>query len=330
MGRYLVTGAAGFIAARVCTQLLAEGHTVVGIDNLCDAYDVRLKEYRLRQLQNNPRFTFHYLDIYDRAGLFQTLLVPGGSSTPPFDAVFNLAARAGVRASVENPWIFVDTNTTGTLNLLEFSRQAGIPKFILASTSSLYGNNAPLPTPETASSDLPLQPYAASKKGAEAMCHAYHFLHGLDVTIFRYFTVYGPAGRPDMVMFRFTQWIKEGRPVRLYGDGTQTRGFTYVDDIASGTILGLKPVGYELINLGGHEVVSMNTMIAQLEALLGEKAKIEYGPAHPADMLANQADVSKACQLLGWAPRVGFEEGIRRLVEWYLSERSWAREVVTT
>ncbi len=324
MARYLVTGAAGFIASRVCELLLDEGHEVAGVDNLCDAYDVRLKHYRLRRLLDRKGFNFHALDISDTAGV--EALVGSGE---PFAAVINLAARAGVRASVENPWVFVNTNTTGTLNLLEAARKHGIPKFILASTSSIYGNDAPLPTPETASSDHPLQPYSASKKGAEAMCHAYHFLYGTDVTIFRYFTVYGPAGRPDMVMFRFVQWIKEGRPVRLNGDGSQSRGFTYVDDIARGTILGLKPVGYEIINLGGHEVITMNEMIARLEQLLGEKAHIEHRPPVKADMLANQADVSKARALLGWNDQVSLDEGMKRLVDWYLAERSWASQVIT-
>ena len=324
MARYLVTGAAGFIASQVCRLLLADGHSVTGIDNLCDAYDVRLKTYRLGKLTGQPGFSFYPIDISDRPALEKAVAEAG-----PFDAIFNLAARAGVRASVENPWVFVDTNMTGTLNLLEMARQHNIPKFILASTSSICGNDAPLPTPETTSSDFPLQPYAASKKGAEAMCHAYHFLYGLDVTIFRYFTVYGPAGRPDMVMFRFTQWIKEGRTVHLNGDGSQTRGFTFVEDIARGTILGLKPVGYEVINLGGHEVISMNAMIAKLEELLGEKAVVERQPAHKADMLANQADVSKARALLGWEARVGLDEGMRRLVDWYLAERSWASQVIT-
>jgi len=324
MANYLVTGAAGFIASRVSEMLLAQGHTVTGLDNLCDAYDVRLKQYRLARLKQRDGFTFYEMDVCDRPGLDRVF-----ESGSRYDAIFNLAARAGVRASVENPWIFVDTNMTGTLNLLEACRRFEIPKFILASTSSIYGNDAPLPTPETASSDLPLQPYAASKKGAEAMCHSYHFLYGIDVTVSRYFPVYGPAGRPDMVMFRFTQWIKEGRPVHLNGDGNQSRGFTYLDDIARGTILGLKPVGYEIINLGGHEVITMNEMIQRLEVLLGERAEIVRHTAHKADMLANQADVSKARRLLGWEAQVGLEEGMRRLVEWYLAERDWASQIVT-
>ncbi len=325
MANYLVTGAAGFIASKVCEFLLADGHTVTGIDNLNDAYDVRIKDWRLNRLRSTPGFLFYPIDICDRPGL-EKALESGG----PYQAVINLAARAGVRSSVENPWVFVETNVTGTLNLLEYCRQHAIPKFILASTSSIYGKDAPLPTPETTSSDRPLQPYAASKKGAEAMCHAYHHLYGVDVTIFRYFTVYGPAGRPDMVMFRFVQWIKEGRPVLLNGDGNQSRGFTYVDDIARGTILGLQPVGFEIINLGGHETITMNAMIAHLEGLLGGKAEVVHLPFHKADMIANRADISKARHLLGWEPQVGLSEGMRRLAEWYLQEREWASLVSTS
>jgi UDP-glucuronate 4-epimerase len=324
MARYLVTGAAGFIASRVCHLLLEDGHSVIGLDNLNNAYDVRLKHYRLERLAAKQDFHFQRLDICDRENLIDLLANNG-----PFDGVINLAARAGVRASVENPWAFVDTNLTGTLNLLEACRQFDIPKFVLASTSSIYGADAPQPTPESADSGLPLQPYSASKKAAEVMCHAYHYLYGVDVSIFRYFTVYGPAGRPDMVMFRFTQWISEGRPVRLNGDGSQSRGFTYVDDIARGTIAGLKPLGYEIINLGGHEPISMNEMVQRLEELIGCKANIELLPFHKADMMSNLADVSKARRLLGWEPRVELAEGMRRLVDWYRSERSWASQVIT-
>jgi UDP-glucuronate 4-epimerase len=324
MARYLVTGAAGFIASRVCDLLLEDGHTVVGLDNLNNAYDVRLKHYRLERLGGKQNFEFHRLDISERTGIFDLLGKSG-----PFDGVINLAARAGVRASVENPWAFVDTNLIGTLNLLEACRQFEIPKFVLASTSSIYGANAPQPTPESADSSLPLQPYSASKKAAEVMCHSYHYLYGLDVSIFRYFTVYGPAGRPDMVMFRFTQWINEGRPVRLNGDGSQSRGFTYVDDIARGTIAGLKPLGYEIINLGGHEPITMNEMILRLEELIGCKAKLEILPFHKADMMSNLADVSKARRLLNWAPQVMLADGMRRLVDWYRAERDWASQVIT-
>ncbi len=323
MARYLVTGVAGFIASRVVEMLLEAGHSVYGVDNLNDAYDVRMKEYRLKRLLPRAGFEFQKIDV---ASWEQVQSLAGKG---PFAAVINLAARAGVRQAVENPWVYIETNMTGTLNLLELCQRTGIPKFLLASTSSIYGKDAPLPTPEIADSDHPLQPYAASKKGAESMCHAYHHLYGIDITIFRYFTVYGPAGRPDMVMFRFAQWIAEGLPVHLNGTGDQSRGFTYVDDIARGTILGLKPLGFEIINLGGHEVITINALIELLEELIGEKAILEHHPLHPADMLTNLADVKKARELLGWQPQVQLVDGVKRLVDWYLSERDWASQIAT-
>jgi nucleoside-diphosphate-sugar epimerase len=325
MSNYLVTGVAGFIASRVAEMLLDAGDSVTGLDNLNDAYDVRVKEYRLKRLLNRQGFSFHRLDIADREAINQQPAI----NHQQFDAVFNLAARAGVRQSLANPWVYVDTNMTGTLNLLELCRQRNIPKFILASTSSIYGADAPLPTPETANSDRPLQPYAASKKGAEALCHAYHFIYGIDVTVFRYFTVYGPAGRPDMSMFRFVQWISEGLPVKLNGDGEQSRGFTYVDDIARGTILGLTPLGFEIINLGGHETITMNSLIGLIEELVGQNARVEHYPANPADMSANWANIEKAKKLLNWTPQVSLAEGISNLIKWYNAERAWASQVIT-
>jgi UDP-glucuronate 4-epimerase len=326
MENYLVTGAAGFIASRVIEQLLEAGHSVVGVDNMNDAYDVRMKEYRLRKLIQQPNFSFHQLDISERSTFDRNSALRQRS----YNAVINLAARAGVRQSVENPWVYLDTNITGTLNLLEYCHELAINKFILASTSSVYGSNAPLPTPETFNSDYPLQAYAATKKSAEVLCYVYHYLHGLDVTIFRYFTVYGPSPRPDMVMFRFAQWISEGRKVRVNGDGEQSRGFTYVDDIARGTLLGLKPVGYEIINLGGHEVIRINELIQLFESLTGCNADIEHFPPHPADMTTNWADTCKAQTLLGWKPAVGLQQGVSSLVDWYNHERSWASQIITT
>ena len=325
MANYLVTGTAGFIGSRVTQILLDAGHQVTGIDNLNSAYDVRVKEHRLRQILPRPGFTFHRIDISHRDSLESVLL-----EKPAIDAVINLAARAGVRQSVEDPWVYVDTNLTGTLNLLELCQRRGIPKFILASTSSIYGANAPLPTPETADSSHPLQAYAATKKAAEVLSYVYHNLYGLDVTVFRYFTVYGPAGRPDMSMFRFTQWISEGLPVRLTGDGEQTRGFTYVDDIALGTIAGLQRLGFEVINLGGHETISMNALIQMLESKIGRKAEIVHLPESKAEMLANWANVEKASRLLGWRPQVNLDQGVSNLVSWYQAERTWAKQVDTS
>jgi nucleoside-diphosphate-sugar epimerase len=326
MENYLVTGAAGFIASHVVEILLNTGHSVVGVDNMNDAYDVRMKEYRLEKLERHPNFIFLQADIADHA----TFDCNSPLRQHSYAAIINLAARAGVRQSVDNPWVYVDTNITGTLNLLEYCREKNIPKIILASTSSVYGSDAPLPTPELISSDYPLQAYAATKKSAEVLCHAYHYLYGLDVTIFRYFTVYGPAPRPDMVMFRFTQWISEGRTVKVNGDGEQSRGFTYVDDIARGTLLGLKPLGYEIINLGGHEVITINELIRILESLTGRKANVENFPPHPADMTTNWADTGKAHTILGWEPAVKLDAGIANLVNWYNQERAWASQILTT
>jgi UDP-glucuronate 4-epimerase len=323
MAHYLVTGAAGFIGAYTSELLIQDGHTVLGIDNINDAYDIRMKEHRLMRLQKLPGFTFRKIDISLKKEVEQL-------NSGKFDAVINLAARAGVRASVENPWLFYETNVMGTLNLLELCRQMGTKKFLLASTSSIYGANPPYPTPESASSSEPLQPYAASKKAAEVLAHAYHSLHGLDVSVVRYFTVYGPAGRPDLAMFRFCQWIHEGKPVRVNGNGEQSRGFTYLDDIARGTILALKPLGYEIINLGGHEVITINGLIKLLEELTGNKAEVQYGPPNLADMYSNWADVSKAGRLLAWEPAVGLREGVKKLVEWYAAERSWVSGISTT
>lgn len=326
MANYLVTGAAGFIGRRVAELLMSDGHTVYGIDNLNDAYDVRVKYWRLEQLKKNRLFVFKQVDISQ----FATLKDSFEEFDVKFDAIINLAARAGVRQSVTNPWVYVETNVNGNLNLLELARQKYIPKFILASTSSLYGDNPPLPTPESADSDHPLQPYAASKKGAEALCHSYHYLYGIDITVFRYFTVYGPAGRPDMVMFRLAKWIAEGHPVIITGDGNQARGFTYIDDIANGTILGLKNLNYELINLGGHEVITINELVRIMEKKIGKKANIEYIPQHKADVMQNYANVEKAKQLLNWQPEINLDQGISNLVDWYFEERAWVSQVETT
>lgn len=322
MANYLVTGAAGFIGSRVSEMLIEQGNAVVGIDNMNDAYDPRMKEYRLEKLKPLKGFTFHKHDISEKS----VLDLFNGQK---FDGIINLAARAGVRFSVENPWVFVESNVIGTLNMLELCRRTDCAKFVLASTSSIYGANPPYPTPETASSSEPMQPYAASKKGAEAIAHSYHHLYDIDVTVLRYFTVYGPAGRPDLAMFRFVQWVTEGRPVHVYGDGEQSRGFTYLDDIARGTIAALKPLGHEIINLGGHEVISINDLVKMIEELVGKKANVDYGPPNLADMQTNWADVSKARGLLGWKPEVNLLEGVKRLVDWYNAERSWADKVLT-
>jgi UDP-glucuronate 4-epimerase len=325
--RLLVTGCAGFIGARVCQTLLLQGHSVLGVDNLNDAYDPLLKRWRLDQLWSIPGFEFQMVDISDRCSVFAAF--DEASTRGSVSAVINLAARAGVRYSVENPWVYYETNVTGTLNLLELCRSRDIPKFVLASSSSLYGKENPLPYREDQSTDEPLSPYAASKKAAETLCYTYHHLYGLDVTVFRYFTVYGPAGRPDMVPFRLAQWINEDRPVIVYGDGTQSRDFTYVDDIASGTIAGLRPLGYEVVNLGSDRPVTLIDLIELFEDLVGKKAVLRYLPPHPADVTATWADIGKALRLLGWKPQTDLPSGVEALVAWYRQQRSWAKDITT-
>jgi UDP-glucuronate 4-epimerase len=328
--KYLVTGCAGFIGWKVTEFLLEAGHTVVGVDNLNAAYDTQIKRWRLNQLEGTPNFHFHRSDICER-DVLRTIFEPVSTrDTPTFDAVINLAARAGVRQSVENPWVYVDTNVTGTLNLLELCREFEVKKFVLASTSSLYGENNPLPFSEEASTDRPLSPYAASKKGAESLCHSYHHLYGIDVTIFRFFTVYGPAGRPDMSAFRFVQWISEGKPVTVYGDGKQSsRDYTYLEDIARGVIAGLKPLEYEVINLGSDSPIVLIDTIRLIEELVGRKAELSHQPFHPADVRATWANIQKAEKLLGWRPQVRFRQGITALVEWYQTNREWAKHIQT-
>lgn len=357
MSTYLVTGAAGFIGSKVCELLLADGHAVVGVDNLNDYYDIRLKLHRLGRVAeqaglgeysqrlsalsaqfsaSNPRhgadglkltavssarFVFEPMDIEDLPALDALF------AAHKFDAVFNLAARAGVRYSMENPHVYLSTNTLGTLNILEAMRRHGVKKHVLASTSSLYAG-CPMPFTEDQPVNTPLSPYAATKKAAELMAYSYYKLYGLDTTVVRYFTVFGPAGRPDMSVFRFIKWIDEGKPLELFGDGTQSRDFTYVDDIARGTVLAAKPLGYEVINLGGgRNPISLQTVIAFIERALGKKAVINGQPFHIADIKETWADITKAGHLLDWKPEIRAEVGFQRTVDWYMANRAWLKNI---
>jgi len=313
--KYLVTGSAGFIASKTAEFLLQAGHDVVGVDNLNDYYDVRLKQHRLEALKKHSQFQFHQIDIENKAALKALF------EKTKFDGVLNLAARAGVRYSMEHPEVYMTTNAMGTLNLLDHMRDFGVKKMVLASTSSLYAGQ-PMPFLETLPVNTPISPYASSKKAAEVMSYTYTYLYKLDVSVVRYFTVYGPAGRPDMSIFRFIKWIDDETPIELFGDGTQARDFTFVDDIARGTIAALKPVGYEIINLGGgNNPIDLLTVIGMIEKYLGKKAKIANKEFHIADIKKTWADISKANNLLGWKPEVSLEEGIRRSVEWHLANK---------
>ena len=320
MSSYLVTGAAGFIASRVVQLLLEDGHQVIGLDNLNDAYDVRLKNWRLDQLKGRPGWAFYEADICDRQALGTVL-----DQEPAVEAVINLAARAGVRQSVDDPWIYFETNCTGTLNLLDECVRRGIEKLVQASTSSVYGDRSVQPFHEELSSDKVLSPYAASKKAAEVLCHSYHHLHGIDVSVLRFFTVYGPAGRPDMSLLRFVRWISEGEPVRVFGDGRQSRDFTYVGDIARGTQAALKKVGWEIINLGSDSPIDLLSVIRLVETAVGKKATLQHEPRHSSDVFKTWADISKARDVLDWRPETSIDQGIRNLVEWYQVNRDWAK-----
>ena len=321
----MVTGTAGFIASQVCKQLLDLGHHVVGVDNLNDYYDIRLKNWRLEQLKsdtNARNFIFVDLDIEDQSKLIDLFQAQG-----PFDAVLNLAARAGVRYSMENPHVYFSTNAEGTLNLLECMRGQGCQKLVLASTSSLYAGQK-IPFTEDLSVNEPLSPYAASKKAGELMAYSYHKLYQMDVSVVRYFTVFGPAGRPDMSPYRFIKWIAEEETIEMFGDGSQSRDFTYVDDIARGTIAAIQDVGYEIINLGGgRNPVSLTTIIEKLEILIGKQANIENKPFHIADIKETWADITKARNLLGWEPQTNLEQGLEKSVQWYFDNRDWLKGV---
>lgn len=327
MATYLVTGAAGMIGSKVAELLLRRGDEVVGVDDRCASYDVRLKQWRLEQLKNLRGFAFHPIDISELTALEALFADRRSSGQGTFAAVINLAARAGVRDSLVDPWAFFRSNVTGTLNLLELCRRFEVSKFILASTSSLYGAHNPQPFREDANTDVLLSPYAASKKAAEALCSTYYHLYGIDVTVPRYFTVYGPAGRPDMAPFRFIKWIHDGEPLILYGDGSQQRDFTYVEDIARGTLAALQPVGYEVVNLGTERTTKLLDLIHLIETQVERKAIINRQPRHPADMLVTWADTSKAKALLGWEATTPVEEGIRLTVDWYRKNHSWAKEI---
>lgn len=319
--RILITGASGFIGARTAQLALDDGHEVVGIDNLNDYYDPRIKHHRLAPLLKSSGFQFYEMDIEDQAALDRVF------AQHRFDAVINLAARAGVRASIETPQIYLTTNTQSTLNLLERMVKHDIGKFVIASTSSLYAGQ-PMPFTEDANVTRPISPYAATKLAAEALSYVWHHLHKLDVSVLRYFTVYGPAGRPDMAPFRFSEWIRRDQPINLFGDGTQTRDFTFIDDIARGTLAALKPLGYEIINLGGGNApVSINEMIENLSGHLGKEARVNYLAPIAADMQDTSAEVSKAKRLLDWVPQTSPTEGFRLTAEWHKEQSPWLDSV---
>ncbi len=323
MDKILLTGAAGFIGFHTACRFIKQGFKVIGIDDMNDHYDPIIKEKRLEYLKNNFKKEFEYrkIDIRDKNEVYQLL------KDEKYSAVINLAARAGVRESVINPWIYFATNTIGVINLLE-----GIKKYqpktllIQASTSSVYGNNK-VPFREDDRVDDPLSPYAASKKASEEVCYTYHYLSGINILIFRFFTVYGTFGRPDMSIFRFIRWIDEGSELLLYGDGRQERDFTYVEDITNAIYKGINFKGYEIINLGNDNPVKINTIIKEIEDYFKKKAKIKNDSPHPADIFKTCAKIKKAKKILDWTPVTGIDEGLKKVLEWYIKEKEWVSKV---
>ena len=270
---YIVTGCAGFIGSHVTQRLLKSGEQVLGIDELNDSTDLRLKRWRLDQLRKQSGFNMFKADIANPETVGGIVAEVRDSGVIPA-ALLNLAGRAGVLPSVDDPQLYFDANMTGTLNMMELCRKLQIRKFVSASSSSVYGNSSVGPASEDSPTDSPLSPYAASKKAAEVLAHSYHHLHGLDISMLRLFTVYGPAGRPDMSVLRFIRWIANGEPVTLFGDGSQERDFTYIDDVARGVLAALKPVGFEAINIGWDWPVKVSTLIEMIETAVGREAVI--------------------------------------------------------
>lgn len=305
----LVTGGAGFIGSHLVGRLLDDGHDVISLDNLNSYYDPALKRARLKEVAFGVKN--YRIDIADEKAL------EGVFQKHSFDCVYHIAAQAGVRYSLENPFVYADANYKGTLNVFELARRHGIRRVVFASSSSVYGKNK-VPFRENMDVDTPVSIYAASKRAGELLAYSYAHLFGMDITCLRFFTVYGPYGRPDMSPYTFTKAILDNKPITLFNHGTMKRDFTYVDDIVEGLLAARKkPKGFEIINLGCGDPVSLRRFIRVFEDVLGKKAKIKYAPLQPGDVVATYADITKARKLLGYKPRVGIEEGIKNFVNWY-------------
>ncbi len=310
---FLVTGGAGFIGSHLCERLLNLGHAVWAFDDLNDFYAPQLKQRNVRGLQTLAKpFEFIFGDIMDREALDELL------GSVKFDQIIHLAARAGVRPSLDQPVLYQRINVEGTVNLLEAAREARIGKLLLASSSSVYGVNSKVPFAESDPIFSPISPYAASKLACEALGHVYHHIYGLDIVMLRFFTVYGPRQRPDLAIHKFARLIHAGQPLPVFGDGSTARDYTFIDDILDGIIACTrKEFGYEIFNLGESQTVKLHYLIGLLEDALGRKALIQHLPSQPGDVPLTCADISKARTRLGYNPRVRIEEGIPRFVNWF-------------
>jgi UDP-glucuronate 4-epimerase len=312
--KVLVTGAAGFIGSHLVERLLGRGLPVVGIDNFDDFYDPAIKRQNLANVASNPGLQLVEADIRDHEAL--------RALPDDIDTVVHLAARAGVRPSIQQPLLYQDVNVRGTQELLELARERGIRKFVFGSSSSVYGDSDRVPFSEEDPVDRPISPYAATKRAGELICHAYHHLFEIGVVALRFFTVYGPRQRPDLAIHKFTRLLDAGEPIPQFGDGTTRRDYTHIDDILQGIegaidYLERTPDAYEVVNLGESDTVELSRLIRLLGEALGVEPRIEQLPAQPGDVRQTYADVMRARQLLGYHPRVGIEEGLREFVQWY-------------
>lgn len=308
----LVTGAAGFIGSHVCEQLIKHGISVIGIDNFDLFYSKQLKKLNLAQLSQNKQFQFHEADIRDGKTLNEIF------SSDDVEIVIHLAAKAGVRPSIESIAEYYDVNVNGTVSLLESMRVHNVKKMLFASSSSIYGNNQKVPFSETDRVDNPISPYASTKKSGELLCHVYCHLYNFDITCLRFFTVYGPRQRPDLAINKFTRLIQEGTPIPFYGDGSTSRDYTYIDDIADGVKCALDHLsGYKIYNLGESKVVTLQQLVGIIEQTLGKKAVLNHLPMQQGDVNRTNADISKAKEEIGYAPKYDIETGIKNFVEWY-------------
>ena len=313
--KILVTGAAGFIGSWVAETLLGRGDEVIGVDNFSDNYSPARKRRNVALLESLSRFTFKELDFRSREAVDALF-----EKHHP-DRVVHLGALGNVRYSVVNPYVYIDTNIVGTVNILEAARRVGVQQFVFASTSSVYGRREEVPFVETDTTDRPLAPYPATKKSGELLCHAFHNMHGLNVTALRFFNVYGPKGRPDMMPYIVLKKMLHGEEITLFDGGRLSRDWTFIEDIVSGVVAALdRPMGYEIFNLGRGEPVMMTEFIQIAEALLGRRAKIKDAPAPASEPLITFANVEKAGRLLGYRPKTSLREGMARFLEWFKAE----------
>lgn len=311
---FLVTGAAGFIGSHLSKRLIAEGSTVVGIDNFCDFYDPRLKRRNLESVLDSSRFHLVEADIRD-AEVMDDVVARWRPSM-----IVHIAAMAGVRPSIESPRQYAAVNVGGTVNLLQAASRCGVKKFVFASSSSVYGNNQKVPFSEDDPVDAPISPYAATKRAGELLCHTFSHVHGLSVVCLRFFTVFGPAQRPDLAIAKFMRLMASGQEIPVFGDGTTMRDYTYIDDIISGLISAMQVnAPYRIYNLGGSNPVSLSHLIEVLEEVTGLQARIRRWPPQPGDVERTYADLTRARRELGFEPRIGLKEGIARQWEWFRS-----------